>query len=421
VKVFVFLSERCFFSQSSKDYKRSSQTCLRICNRLLQRLSSTRDAEARGRVLQLVAYVFSVDERSGLNIRNAFHTENVTKVDSGNISEAAVAPSFDHKFYLELWELQEFFSNPLILSKDLPKQKRLLELVKAVFSSFSSKAVLKETENLLATEDFFDFPKYLTSPGIFHLQMQDGNFRKQILFQVLILFQFLRLGSKKVTIDVDASTTAAIPGVEEQAKDLVKQCFSNAGAVSELLVHLERETVWMQFKDSGCNKISKSAQELLDKMQKRPSTCSEGSKFSLIPEGEYAGETPEDALEEDLISQRTREHIDDDEFPENLSIGGKDSWMTLRALRRKNLKLVVEKVNEAVKKTESGSVDVEEKVESATPEEGTVATESATPPTIDQEMQVEETAPLKEEDSQDVDADKKSSGVKRKIDEISSE
>eukprot|EP00475_Leptophrys_vorax_P017472 TRINITY_DN24130_c0_g1_i1.p1 TRINITY_DN24130_c0_g1~~TRINITY_DN24130_c0_g1_i1.p1 ORF type:complete len:382 (+),score=136.68 TRINITY_DN24130_c0_g1_i1:520-1665(+) len=379
--------------------------CLRICNRLLQRLSSTRDAETRGRVLQLVAYVFSVDERSGLNIKNAFHTENVTKVDRDGLQAFSSAfSSFDEKFYLELWELQDFFSNPVSLSKDLSKQHRFLELLKNVFASFSTKSVLKEAENTSSSEDFFDFPKYLTSPGIFHLQMQDGNFRKQILLQALIIFQFLKSGSKKVPIEIDPSTISTLNTLEDQAKDLLKQCFAtNSGAVQELLVHLERENIWMKYKDAGCAAISLEMKPLSSSPEQRPTSVSEKCSFKLkLAQDEHASETPEDALEDDIYSQTAHAEVDDMRaFGSSLKVGSKKSWMTLRAMRKKSLKSFVESTNAAVKLIDDGKVDQDDEEENDDANVGEKAEEDG-------------------KQNSEGDSGSVSVGTKRKIDRISS-
>ncbi len=55
---------------------------LRLCNELLRRLSKAKNTVFCGRILILLSSVFPLTERSGVNLRGDFNTENVTLVES---------------------------------------------------------------------------------------------------------------------------------------------------------------------------------------------------------------------------------------------------------------------------------------------------------------------------------------------------
>ncbi|EPQ31247.1 uncharacterized protein PFL1_01432 [Pseudozyma flocculosa PF-1] len=118
---------------------------LRLCNELLRRLSkpSHKHTVFAGRILSLLAAVFPLGERSGVNLRGDFNVENRTiledqpahddrdghaegskKVDGGgdgadekgdddDDKAAAIRP--DAQMYELFWSMQRFFSNPPLL------------------------------------------------------------------------------------------------------------------------------------------------------------------------------------------------------------------------------------------------------------------------------------------------------------------
>jgi hypothetical protein len=134
----------------------ASLQLLRLSNRLLRRLSRVSRPRFCGRVLLLMAYVFSLDERSGVNLAGAFNTNNVTLYETGDADAPAATASsstetamdvdepaakraktessgggsgsgdgggdgggdapVDLSFYRTLWQLQDTFRNPSSLA-----------------------------------------------------------------------------------------------------------------------------------------------------------------------------------------------------------------------------------------------------------------------------------------------------------------
>ena len=61
-------------------------TLLRLCNELLRRLSKAKNTVFCGRILMLLSSVFPLTERSGVNLRGEINTENITHIESSEVS-----------------------------------------------------------------------------------------------------------------------------------------------------------------------------------------------------------------------------------------------------------------------------------------------------------------------------------------------
>jgi THO complex subunit 1 len=57
---------------------------LRLCNEALRSLSRTEDAQLCGRIQTFLASVFPLSERSGVNLKGEYHTDNVTLFDGAD-------------------------------------------------------------------------------------------------------------------------------------------------------------------------------------------------------------------------------------------------------------------------------------------------------------------------------------------------
>ncbi|KAI9353255.1 THO complex, subunit THOC1 [Zopfochytrium polystomum] len=193
---------------------------LRFCNELLRRLSRAKNTAFCGRVLLFLTSAYPLTERSGVNLRGDFNVDNVTFYDEDEIPPDAMdvdgSSVKERSFYSIFWGLQRFFSNPLSLFQG-DNWKTMAEGVERIVKEFSEKV---ETATATATssdkkrKDRSDrdrrptqlaveiskeafFPKYLTSRSLFDLQLRDSVFRRQILVQILIVFNFLLILVKK--------------------------------------------------------------------------------------------------------------------------------------------------------------------------------------------------------------------------------
>jgi THO complex subunit 1 len=208
VEEFVLVwKEECFFTACKNNI-------LRMCNDLLRRLSRSQNTVFCGRILLFLAKFFPFSERSGLNIISEFNLENITEYGADvnemtdELSETEGAPlQIDYNLYCKFWALQDYFRNPnQCYDKIKWKTFQLHSLgVLSAFSSFKleeprgqstkssgdgevNKMDLTE-ENLKESQHFF--AKFLTNPKLLSLQLSDSNFRRSVLVQFLILFQYL--------------------------------------------------------------------------------------------------------------------------------------------------------------------------------------------------------------------------------------
>ncbi|KAG9320847.1 hypothetical protein KVV02_001859 [Mortierella alpina] len=150
-------------------------TMLRLCNELLRRLSKAKNTVFCGRILILLSSVFPLTERSGVNLRGDFNTENVTLVenedvtivpeltstpqqpqkDEGSQGSAAESMEVDNDqrksetskkesaFYTEFWGLQAFFSNPATLVNSRENMDKLQQGMEHALAKFTE---VKEAE-----------------------------------------------------------------------------------------------------------------------------------------------------------------------------------------------------------------------------------------------------------------------------------
>lgn len=70
---------------------------LRLCNEALRSLSRTENAELCGRIQIFLASVFPLSERSGVNLKGEYHTDNVTLFDETETTNDEAAMDVDSK------------------------------------------------------------------------------------------------------------------------------------------------------------------------------------------------------------------------------------------------------------------------------------------------------------------------------------
>jgi THO complex subunit 1 len=239
----------------SKNFGNKNLIMLRMCNELLRRLSRAEDTVFCGRVFIWLFQSFPLGDKSSVNLRGEFHTENTTMFDSqARKSEDAVkpmeldvpdvtdkaqsrphtplssapdgpaaqrsfkstatlpkptdqtseAPDLD-ALYPIFWSLQSFFSSPTRLFDrlELASFKMSLAATLSVFqkmpntSSSSSTRASRGTKRKLSDADSpipvsnTFNPKYLTNRDLFDLEIHDLSFRRNILVQALIILDFL--------------------------------------------------------------------------------------------------------------------------------------------------------------------------------------------------------------------------------------
>ena len=302
---------------------------LRMCNDLLRRLSSSQNTVFCGRIQLLLAHLFPLSEKSGLNLMSHFNIENVTTynktitpstTDSSRQAQAisddgedmeieqnaddsdklASERPVDYNLYQKLWLLQDFFRLPTqCFAPD--KWKVFTTNIQAVLQTFSSYKLEGEQTKKLSTSTQSDkasqssknhgdeppskkrreeptdseepmevgqtsfpnehyFAKYLTSEKLVNLQLSDSHFRRHILIQVLIIFQYLTGDVKFKSHSQNLSDAQAlwIDDTTKKVYKLIEETPPDGKGFANYIRHvLKREENWIKWKNEGCHSFEK--------------------------------------------------------------------------------------------------------------------------------------------------------------------
>ncbi|KAH7916389.1 THO complex subunit 1 transcription elongation factor-domain-containing protein [Hygrophoropsis aurantiaca] len=243
--IFSWIEERAArLTKEMVPQKGKALILLRTLNDLLRRLSKMGSTTLFcGRILTFLSGVFPLGERSGVNLRGEYgpiweRVKDVEKkdedinMDSANepesngdkmdvdevkskVDPSKLTTSTSSKtdgFYTIFWSLQLPFSRPPLFATPgtFNEFKDAVDKVLPVIKEASSKerlmmgnrsagsgttGSLKRKRESEASEetnssDYF-FAKFLTSPELLDLEIADTHFRRQILFQLLILLNHL--------------------------------------------------------------------------------------------------------------------------------------------------------------------------------------------------------------------------------------
>ncbi|KAJ5543139.1 hypothetical protein N7461_009142 [Penicillium sp. DV-2018c] len=250
-KVFDYLESRRE-RNTKKHFKQKSLVILRSCNELLRRLSRAEDTVFCGRVFIYLFQSFPLGDKSSVNLRGEFHSENITTFDditketsetqvqdtpmtegadaskpgeTGSQTPSEETPKVptvvvstdDQKkphdvdldvLYPLFWSLQACFSSPsnMFDAERFASMKTGLEATLVAFKNINTE--MDNESSARASEDArksnkrkrvadgsgvatsFN-PKYLTSRDLFDLEVSDTAFRRHVLVQALILLDFL--------------------------------------------------------------------------------------------------------------------------------------------------------------------------------------------------------------------------------------
>ncbi|KAJ6124966.1 THO complex subunit THOC1 [Penicillium samsonianum] len=241
---------------TKKHFKQKSLVILRSCNELLRRLSRAEDTVFCGRVFIYLFQSFPLGDKSSVNLRGEFHSENVTTFDeiakestekqeqdttmtegveptaageaaagqaeTSKVPKVVVSTGDEKKpdnvdlnaLYPLFWSLQAYFSAPskMFDAERFTSFKTGMEATLAAFKNINTE--MENESSARASEDArksnkrkriadgtevatsFN-PKYLTSRDLFDLEISDTAFRRHVLVQALILLDFvLSLTSK---------------------------------------------------------------------------------------------------------------------------------------------------------------------------------------------------------------------------------
>ncbi|XP_048325641.1 THO complex subunit 1 isoform X2 [Ziziphus jujuba] len=237
-------------------FARGKLVMLRTCNQLLRRLSKANDVVFCGRILMFLAHFFPLSERSAVNIKGVFNTSNETKYEK----DPPDGISIDFNFYKTFWSLQEHFCNPASLTLAPTKWQKFMTSLMVVLSTFEAQPLSDEDgdANNLEEEAANFSIKYLTSSKLMGLELKDSSFRRHVLVQCLILFDYLKAPGKSEKDMPSESMKEEIMSCEERVKKLLEMTPPKGSDFLNKIEHiLEREKNWVWWKRDGCPAFEK--------------------------------------------------------------------------------------------------------------------------------------------------------------------
>eukprot|EP00076_Gallus_gallus_P037532 XP_025003070.1 THO complex subunit 1 isoform X2 [Gallus gallus] len=284
-KIFTFVEKNVATWKSNMFYSAGKNYLLRMCNDLLRRLSKSQNTVFCGRIQLFLARLFPLSEKSGLNLQSQFNLENVTvfntnehestlgqkhseerdegmDVEEGEMGDDEAPTScsipIDYNLYRKFWSLQDYFRNPVQCYEKVSWKTFLKysEEVLAVFKSYKlddTQASRKKLEELKTGGEHVYFAKFLTSEKLMDLQLSDSNFRRHILLQYLILFQYLK-GQVKFKSSNYVLTDEQSLWIEDTTKAVYQLLSENPpdGERFSKMHILNTEENWNSWKNEGC-------------------------------------------------------------------------------------------------------------------------------------------------------------------------
>uniref|UniRef100_I3JSL8 THO complex 1 n=1 Tax=Oreochromis niloticus TaxID=8128 RepID=I3JSL8_ORENI len=287
-KIFSFVEENVSTWKSNSFYTAGKNYLLRMCNDLLRRLSKSQNTVFCGRIQLFLARLFPLSEKSGLNLQSQFNLDNITvfnkneqestlgqkhteekedgmEVEEGEMGEDdGPAPSsipIDYNLYRKFWTLQDYFRNPVQCYDKFSWMTFLKysDETLAVFKSYKlddMQASKRKLEELRASSgEHVYFAKFLTSEKLMDLQLSDSNFRRHILLQYLILFQYLK-GQVKFKSSSCVLNDDQAAWIEETTKlvyQLLREIPPDGDKFAAMVEHiLNTEENWNAWKNEGC-------------------------------------------------------------------------------------------------------------------------------------------------------------------------
>ncbi|KAK6989787.1 THO complex subunit 1 [Biomphalaria glabrata] len=259
------------FYESGKNY------LLRMCNDLIRRLSKSQNTVFCGRIQLFLSRLFPLSEKSALNLASQFNMENVTiytkqkKSNSGETNEVmevddtgdqSSAVPIDYHLYKKFWALQDFFRRPTQCYDKSQWETFSLNAsdVMSIFSSYklddlssTQKKVITSQQSHQHAQNFF--AKYLTSEKLLNLQLNDSNFRRYVLVQFLIIFQYLKatVKFKAQTHTLTEEQSEWIKDAQEKVTKLLSETPPHGEQFCNSVKHiLDREEHWNNWKNDSC-------------------------------------------------------------------------------------------------------------------------------------------------------------------------
>lgn len=267
--------------------KAPGTTLIRLCNSVLRRLSKTRDAQFSGQIAMYLARAFPISEKSGLNIRGSFNTENITTYEEERNDNEIDQET--HDLYVKFWSIQSAFADPTSIfspEKMSEFEQKITDVMEVIKSKAKEQDASKRSQKKGKKRPFNDeesntndksaeeeddifVPKWLTRKELFELQLKDPSFRRTILTQILIISNFLlsltseekaKWNSKYKAVNRGVMYSYTLPKDDKQFFEKIMKNLHASSAIHDLyakfvdtlLEIFKREQDWQIWKLQSC-------------------------------------------------------------------------------------------------------------------------------------------------------------------------
>ncbi|KAH9983882.1 hypothetical protein BJV77DRAFT_1062321 [Russula vinacea] len=253
---------------------------LRTLNDLLRRLSKMgSNTIFCGRILTFLSGVFPLGERSGVNLRGEYGpmwdtVQFLAKKSSGReYDEKKEAHPSLFASPQTFGEFQEAVNKVLPVIKEATVKERALTGSRTVMTGAAAANPFKRKRETEAPaeqtpgKEYF-FAKFLTSPDLLDLEIADTHFRRQFLFQLLVLLHHLQTFTKEAkaswisprnrSLQMEFTLEGdAVQWVSEtivRAHEELRQTAPAGRVFADAVVGvLERERNWVRWKNDLCS------------------------------------------------------------------------------------------------------------------------------------------------------------------------
>lgn len=238
------------------------------------------DTKFKGRIQMALASIFPISDKSGVNIKGLYNKNNYTfSSDSIEGNHSHSNKLINSKFYKQFWILLKFLSNPLaifsneaadntdtiesldnskdvvILENDITQNKFDIFLVNMnKIISFFNKNKINLNDN---SESILTYPKYLTSPDLFDLQLNDSSFRKTILVQFLIVLKSFLKPISQIQKKSFVFNEKEKNQINETIEKIINLLNPNKNPNHYTNLILNDEQMWEKWKEGGCQTYEK--------------------------------------------------------------------------------------------------------------------------------------------------------------------
>eukprot|EP01130_Rhizamoeba_saxonica_P008002 TRINITY_DN3230_c2_g1_i1.p1 TRINITY_DN3230_c2_g1~~TRINITY_DN3230_c2_g1_i1.p1 ORF type:complete len:459 (-),score=116.65 TRINITY_DN3230_c2_g1_i1:4-1380(-) len=269
---------------------------------LLKNLSKTSEETTFcGRILVALTRILPLSDPSGVNKKGLINTDNITEfnVDAERNEMVLEDDSpIEFKLHSKFWSLIQIMQNIPTVLENQETWNIFLENSSSVLETF--KNVELDIPDDLDESELSDayFTKFLTFAKLINLEFKDPYFRRHILIQFLICFQYLLSGPTKLSDKKESD----IRSLRRNTRSLLSKTFNQGQSISRSISNaLNREHNWMEWKKEGC-----------------PSFENKELKRKLPPEDLEVEPTPKrpkyDSFGESVLDSLWNESLTIDEF-----------------------------------------------------------------------------------------------------------